>query len=77
MKKTSLLYAAAFSLLIAAGCKKEKSTGIMPSGPKPAWGQDIKPEMQVVIEKLASFGDTPLPQLTAVQARKIILLPML
>lgn len=70
MKKTPLLYAAAFSLLIAAGCKKEKSTGIMPSGPKPAWGQDIKPEMQVVIEKLASFGDTPLPQLTAVQARK-------
>ncbi|RYE19493.1 MAG: lipase, partial [Sphingobacteriaceae bacterium] len=70
MKTTSIFCAAALSLLLTAGCKKEKTTAITPSGPKPAWGQDIKPEMQVVIEKLASFGDTPLPQLTAVQARK-------
>lgn len=70
MTKSTLFYAAALALILAAGCKKEKTTGIMPAGPKPAWGQDIKPEMQVVIEKLASFADTPLPQLSAVQARK-------
>lgn len=43
---------------------------VKPKGPKPAWGSDIKPQMQAVIEKLASYGDKPIPQLTAVQARK-------
>lgn len=43
---------------------------VKPKGPKPAWGQDIKPQMQAVIEKLASYNDKPIPQLTAVQARK-------
>lgn len=43
---------------------------IKPKGPKPAWGEDIKPQMQAVIEKLASYNDKPIPQLTAVQARK-------
>jgi len=43
---------------------------VKPKGPKPAWGADIKPQMQAVIEKLASYGDKPIPQLTAVQARK-------
>lgn len=70
MKTTSIICAAALSLMIAAGCKKDKTIAITPSGPKPAWGPDIKPEMQVVIEKFISFGDTPLPKLTAVQARK-------
>ncbi|GAA4332294.1 hypothetical protein GCM10023149_38490 [Mucilaginibacter gynuensis] len=43
---------------------------IKPKGAAPAWAPDIKPQMQVVIEKLASYGDKPIPQLTAVQARK-------
>ena len=43
---------------------------VKPTGPKPAWGPDIKPEMQAVIEQLMTFGDKPLPELTAVQARK-------
>lgn len=45
-------------------------TEIKPKGPKPAWASDIKPEMQVVIEKLASYGDKPIPTLTAPEARK-------
>ena len=51
-----------------AGTDSTKS--LKPAGPAPAWGKDIKPEMQVVIEKLASYGDKPIPQLTAVEARK-------
>ncbi|WP_345952764.1 alpha/beta hydrolase [Mucilaginibacter sp. PAMB04168] len=43
---------------------------VKPKGPKPAWGPDIKPQMAVVLEKLASYGDKPIPQLTAAQARK-------
>ena len=43
---------------------------IKPTGPAPAWAPSIKPEMQAVIEKLASYGDKPIPQLTAVEARK-------
>ena len=43
---------------------------IKPTGPKPAWGQDIHPEMQAVIEKLVSYNDAPIPTLTAVRARQ-------
>jgi acetyl esterase len=43
---------------------------LTPKGPKPAWAPDIKPEMAVVIEKLASYGDKPTETLTAVEARK-------
>ncbi|WP_229209694.1 alpha/beta hydrolase [Dyadobacter koreensis] len=46
----------------------EKS--IKPMGEAPSWAPDIKPEMQAVIEKLASYKDTPIPQLTAQEARK-------
>jgi len=47
-----------------------KSTSVKPTGPKPAWGPSIHPEMQAVIEKLASYQDAPIPTLTAVQARQ-------
>jgi acetyl esterase len=47
-----------------------KSTDIKPSGPKPSWAPDIKPEMQAVIEKLASYNAPPMETLTAAQARK-------
>jgi len=43
---------------------------IAPKGAAPAWAPDIKPQMQVIIEKLESYGDKPIPQLTAVDARK-------
>lgn len=43
---------------------------IKPKMAAPAWAPDIKPQMQAVIEKLASYGDKPIPQLTAAQARK-------
>jgi len=43
---------------------------IKPSGPAPAWAPDIKPQMQAVVEKLESYGDQPIPTLSAVDARK-------
>ena len=43
---------------------------VKPSGSKPDWAPSIKPEMQAVIEKLVSFNDKPIPELTPVEARK-------
>lgn len=43
---------------------------VKPMGPAPEWAPTIRPEMQAVMEKLASYGDKPIPELTAVQARK-------
>jgi len=43
---------------------------IKPAGPAPAWGANLKPQMQAVIEKLASYKDRPIPELTAAEARK-------
>jgi acetyl esterase len=43
---------------------------VKPTGPKPVWAPDIKPQMQAVLEKLASYHDKPIPQLTAAEARK-------
>ena len=43
---------------------------VKPTGPAPEWGPGLKPQMQAVIEKLASYKDRPIPELTAVQARQ-------
>ena len=43
---------------------------VKPTGAKPAWGPNIKPEMQAVVEQLMSFKNKPFPELTAAQARK-------
>ncbi|MDQ0639266.1 acetyl esterase [Pedobacter sp. W3I1] len=43
---------------------------LKPAGPAPEWGKTIKPEMQVVIEKLSSYGDKPIETLSAADARK-------
>ena len=43
---------------------------LRPSGPQPAWAPDIAPEMLAVIEKLGSYGDSPLVKLSAADARK-------
>lgn len=46
------------------------SASLKPVGAAPEWGKSIKPEMQVVIEKLASYGDRPIETLSATEARK-------
>ncbi len=45
-------------------------SALTPAGPKPAWAPDIDPEMQVVIEKLTSYGTPPLNTLPVAEARK-------
>jgi|GEM_PF-6807388 len=68
--------AAADSAITAPSADTAKKVEIKPKGPAPAWAPDIKPEMQAVIEKLTSYGDKPIPKLTAVEARKTTLLQM-
>ena len=46
-----------------------KQTTLKPAMPAPDWAPSIKPEMQVVIEKLMSLGVKPLETLTAQEAR--------
>ena len=53
-----------------ADCTGAAAGSVKPTGAKPAWGPNIKPEMQAVIEQLMSFNNKPLPELTAAQARK-------
>ncbi|AMR31705.1 lipase [Mucilaginibacter sp. PAMC 26640] len=55
---------------VSSSADTTKKAEIKPRGDAPAWAPDIKPEMQAVIEKLASYGDKPIPELTAVEARK-------
>jgi acetyl esterase len=43
---------------------------VKPKGAAPSWAPDMKPQMQAVIEKLESYGDKPIAQLTAAEARK-------
>lgn len=51
----------------------EKKAGdipdLKPAGSKPAWGNDLNDNMQVVLDKLASYGDPPLETLPAAEAR--------
>lgn len=49
--------------------KKNEGVSLKPSGSVPAWGTTILPEMQVVIEKLATLGGKPAETLTAKEAR--------
>jgi acetyl esterase len=44
---------------------------IKPAGSVPVWGKSIKPEMQLVIERLIAFKDQPLEKSTAQEARKL------
>ncbi len=43
---------------------------LIPKDAKPAWAPDMTPEMQVVIEKLVSYGDPALVTLSAPEARQ-------
>lgn len=49
---------------------ENKDAELKPAGPAPEWGTSIKPEMQVVIEKLASLGGKPIETLDAKEARE-------
>ena len=47
----------------------EKPITLKPAGPAPAWAPSIKPEMQVVMEKLATLGGKPIETLEGAEAR--------
>ncbi len=49
---------------------ENKDAELKPAGPAPEWAPNIKPEMQVVIEKLAALGGKPIETLTAAEARQ-------
>lgn len=70
MKLRILLTGLAACAILTQSCADKEATAVKPQGEKPSWGPTIGPEMQTVIEKLESFGDTPIPQLTPVEARK-------
>ena len=63
-----------FAALFAASCSKNDNNSpinnIKPSGAKPAWAPSITPQMQTVLEKLASYGTPPLYTLSVDAARK-------
>lgn len=76
---------AAFALTVAVSCTKKNespqsangqsgdsavASTLKPTEPAPEWGESIKPEMQAVMEKLASYGDKPIETLTPAEARK-------
>ena len=48
---------------------ENKQVTLKPTMPAPDWAPSIKPEMQVVIEKLMSLGGKPIETLTAQEAR--------
>ncbi|GAA4504738.1 alpha/beta hydrolase [Hymenobacter ginsengisoli] len=48
-----------------------RAMAVKPSGPKPAWGPGLHPEMQAIIEQLTAMsGPTPMAKLTPAEARK-------
>jgi len=54
---------------VDAGLESEP-VSVKPTGPKPEWAPSIKPEMQAVIEKLISYKDRPISEITPQEARK-------
>ena len=61
---------AAFSCTLADHPLPPTTASVKPKGPKPSWGPSITDEMWAVIEKLLSYGDRPIPELTPQEARK-------
>ena len=49
--------------------KENKQVTLKPTTPAPDWAPSIKPEMQVVIEKLISLGGKPIETVTGAEAR--------
>ncbi|MET4105842.1 alpha/beta hydrolase fold domain-containing protein [Hymenobacter sp. UYP22] len=58
------------STTTAAPAAPAGPTPVRPAGPAPAWATGIKPEMQAVIEALASLGGKPIETLSAQEARQ-------
>ncbi|MDU0369901.1 alpha/beta hydrolase fold domain-containing protein [Hymenobacter endophyticus] len=58
------------STTTAAPAAPAGPTPVRPAGPAPAWATGIKPEMQTVIEALASLGGKPIETLSAQEARQ-------
>ena len=54
----------------SAAATAPAAPAVKPTGPAPAWGPSLKPEMLAVIEQLMSFQPKPLNTLTPAQARK-------
>lgn len=48
----------------------QSNPNLKPSQPKPDWAKDIDDNMQVVLEKLASYGEPPVESVSAQQARQ-------
>ena len=60
------------TLISALACTDHTTEPIVtlkPKTPKPGWAPDIKDDMWVVIEKLLSYQDPPIPTLTPERAR--------
>lgn len=75
-KKIPVLLFAAFTAIITLSlpsCRRvelyRQYHKVQPSGPPPAWGPDITPQMLTVIEELDSLNPVPLYTLTPEQAR--------
>ena len=56
--------------MAAMDSSSDKMPDLKPTGPKPDWAPTITSHMQVVMEKLASYGDAPIVKLSAPEARK-------
>jgi acetyl esterase len=65
---TKLLMGGLLAVLLSCNNNSD-DLNLKPTGPVPTWGPTIKPEMQVVIEKLASLGGKPIETLEPTEAR--------
>lgn len=65
--RATLLVGCLFVALLS--CNDADDLNLKPVGAVPTWGPTIKPEMQVVIEKLASLGGKPIETLEPAEAR--------
>ncbi|UZT97935.1 alpha/beta hydrolase [Chryseobacterium fluminis] len=54
----------------SSGADSSKVSFVKPVGTAPNWGKTMTPEMLAVIEKLSSYGDKPIENLTPAEARK-------
>lgn len=70
MKISTFLKVAAITVSISTAFNVQAQGQLKPQDPRPAWAPDIKPEMEVVIEKLESFNAKPITGLSAKEARK-------
>lgn len=68
--KDSTVTTSTGSTKMATADTSKQAKLLQPTGPKPSWAPDITPQMLAVIEKLVSYGDSPIVKLSAPDARK-------